>query len=30
VHVLKSSVHFASMVDNLLFKVQFFWTLQKN
>ena len=29
VHVLNSSVHFASMVDNLVFKVQYFWTLQK-
>jgi hypothetical protein len=29
VHVLKSSVHFASMVDNLVFKVQYFWTLKK-
>ncbi len=30
VHVLNSSVHFASMVDNLVFKVHYFWTLQKN
>jgi hypothetical protein len=30
VHFLNSSVHFASMVDNLVCKVQYFLTLQKN
>ncbi len=29
VHVLNSSVHFASIVDNLKLKIQYFWTLQK-
>jgi hypothetical protein len=29
VHVLNPSVHFASMVDNLVLKVQYFWTLKK-
>jgi hypothetical protein len=29
VHVLNSSVHFASMLDILVFTVQYFWTLQK-
>jgi hypothetical protein len=30
VHVLNLSLHFASMVDNLVTKIQYFWTLQKN
>jgi hypothetical protein len=29
VHVLNFSVHFASRVDNLVFEVQYFWTLKK-
>jgi hypothetical protein len=29
-HVLNSSVHFAIMVDNVVFMVQYFWTLQKS
>jgi hypothetical protein len=26
---LRTSVHFASMIDNVVLKIEFFWTLQK-
>ncbi len=29
VHFMHFSVHFASMVDNIVLKVKYFWTLQK-
>ena len=27
---LRTSVHFASMINNLVVKIEYFWTLQKN
>jgi hypothetical protein len=30
VHFLHSSVHFASMIDKIVLRVKYFWTLQKN
>jgi hypothetical protein len=29
VHFLHFSVHFARMIDDIVFKIQYFWTLQK-
>jgi hypothetical protein len=30
VHFLHFSVHFASMIDIIVLKVKYFWTIQKN